>query len=97
MPRTLTSFDLSGRVKLTNDGSMRTPHGTLGNAIKKLRDERQWTQEKLAKKLGVSQGAVASFEGGRICPSVKTMKLLAVEFNVPIEFLLAHRRTLFAR
>lgn len=84
-------------ITLNNDGSMRTPHGTIGNAIKVLREERQWTQEQLGKRVGVTQSAVASWERGRICPSVRTAQLLALEFNVPLEFILAHRRTLFTR
>lgn len=82
-------------ITLTNDGTQRVPHGTIGMAIKKLRVERQITQEQLAKKVGVSQSAVASWEHGRICPSVKSVQLLAREFNVPASFILAHRRSLF--
>lgn len=66
-------------------------------AIKKLREERGLTQTKLAQKLGVDQSTVASWEMGRICPSVKRAKLLANVFRVPLEFILAHRRTLFEK
>jgi transcriptional regulator with XRE-family HTH domain len=83
-------------IKLTNDGSLRAPYGTLGNAIKVLREKRMWTQVQLAKRLGLTQSTVASYESTRILPSEKTLKKLASEFNVPIELLLAHRRTLFA-
>jgi transcriptional regulator with XRE-family HTH domain len=83
-------------ITLTNDGSLRAPHGTIANAIKTLRERRQWTQEQLATRINVTQSTVASYESGRICPSVKAAKLLAIEFNVPLEFILAHRRTLFA-
>jgi DNA-binding XRE family transcriptional regulator len=83
-------------ITLTNNGTLRAPHGTIGNAIRRLREERQWTQEQLAKRLNITQSAIASFESGRICPSIKTAKVMAIEFNVPLEFILAHRRTLFA-
>ncbi len=82
-------------ITLTNDGSFRAPHGTIGNAIRQLRQERQWTQEQLGKRVNRTQPAIASYESGRICPSLKTAQLMAIEFNVPLEFMLAHRRSLF--
>lgn len=81
----------------TNDGTFRAPHGTIGNAIRQLRMERGLTQEQLGKKCGVTQSGVASWESGRICPSVKKAQLLAITFNVPLEFILGHRKTLFRR
>ena len=84
-----------GHITLTNDGSLRAPHGTIGNAIRKLREERRWTQEQLGKRIGRCQSAIAAYEIGRICPSVKTAKLMSIEFDVPLEFILAHRRSLF--
>jgi transcriptional regulator with XRE-family HTH domain len=83
-------------ITLTNTGALRAPHGTIGNAIRRLRTDRQWTQDGLAKRVMVTQSAIASYESGRVCPSVKVAKLLALEFNVPLEFILAHRRTLFS-
>ena len=74
--------------------TQRTPHGTIGNAIRRLRKERRWTQVKLAEKVYVTQGAIAGFELGRIFPSHRTLVLMAIEFNVPLEFLEAHRRRL---
>ena len=83
-------------ITLTNDGSIRAPYGTVANAIKTLRTKRELSQQKLADKTGVTQSAVASWESGRTCPSVKRAKLLAIVFDVPLELILAHRRTLFA-
>lgn len=83
------------RITSTNDGSFRAPHGTIGNAIRNLRIERELTQDQLGKKVGVSQSGVASWESGRTCPSVKRAQLLAVVFNVPLEFILGHRKRLF--
>lgn len=84
-------------ITLSNDGSFRAPHGTIGNCIRQLRKRNNWTQERLAKKLGVTQSAVASYENERVCPSVKTLKVMAYELNVPIEFILAHRRSMFSK
>lgn len=85
------------QVTLYSDPTLRPPYGTIGNAVKKLREKQQWTQTQLAKRIRVSQSAVAAYEAGRICPSVKTVKLMALEFNVALEFLMAHKRSLFAR
>lgn len=82
-------------ITSTNDGSFRAPHGTIGNAIKNLRLERQLTQEQLAKKVGVTQSAVASWESGRTCPKTKKASLLSHVFNVPLEFILGHRKRMF--
>ena len=82
-------------ITLTNDGSLRAPHGTIGNAIRNLRKQRELTQAQLADKTNVSQSAVALWESGRTCPSVKRVRMLAVIFNVPLEFILGHRRNLF--
>lgn len=83
------------RITLAKD-TVRAPYGTLGNAIKTLREKRLWTQAQLAKRIGVTQPAITAYERGRICPSAMKTQLLAIELNVPIEMLLAHRRTLFA-
>lgn len=86
---------LMGHITSTNDGSFRAPYGTIGNAIKNLRLKHQLTQEQLAKKTGVTQSAIASWETGRTCPKTKRAQLLAVVFNVPLEFILGHRKRLF--
>ena len=75
----------------------RTPYGTFGIACRKLRMARGWTQVQLAKKLDVSQVSVAWYETGRNLPSSATMSKLSVLFGVPLEFLQAHKRTLFER
>ncbi len=82
-------------ITSTNDGTFRAPHGTIGNAIKHLRTKQQLTQEQLASKAECTQSAVASWESGRTCPSVKRAKMLAYVFNVPLEFILGHRKRLF--
>lgn len=57
--------------------------------------ERGWTQEQLAKKIYVTQSAIASYESGRMCPSVYRCKLLSMEFDCTLEFILGHRKRLF--
>jgi transcriptional regulator with XRE-family HTH domain len=82
-------------ITSTNDGSFRAPHGTIGNAIRHLRTKQGLTQEQLAKKCEVTQSAVASWESGRTCPKTRKASMLAYIFNVPLEFILGHRKKLF--
>lgn len=67
----------------------------MGNCIRVLREERNLTQWQLADKVGVSQSTVACWESGRMCPLRHRAETLAEVFNVPLAFLLAHRKRLF--
>lgn len=87
---------MASHLKLTNNGTHRAPYGSIGAAIKALREKNLWTQVQLAKKVDRTQSAIASYESGRICPSVETVRDLAYVFNVPLEMLLSHKRSLFA-
>lgn len=84
-------------IRSTNDGSFRAPYGTIGNAIKQLRLKQGLTQEQLAKKTDCTQSAVANWESGRTCPKVKKLTLMCILFNVPMEYMLGHRKTLFPK
>lgn len=95
MEQALSYEVIVSHITSTNDGSFRAPYGTIGNAIKNLRLKHFMTQVQLAKKLGVTQSAVASWELGRTCPKTKRAQMLAVIFNVPLEFILGHRKSLF--
>jgi transcriptional regulator with XRE-family HTH domain len=80
-----------------NQVPVRTPYGTLSNAIYRLRLDRQLTQVQLAKKIQRTQSAVASYESGRIKPSYETAKRIAQALNVSVDLLTCHERTLFAK
>ena len=57
--------------------------------IKKLREQRDMTQEQLAKKAGVTQGYIAQLEGGlRRNPSLPSLRKLARALGVPVTELL---------
>ena len=57
----------------------------LGDRIRKLRRERDWTQRDLAEKVGVDYKNVSNYEVGRLVPSLKTLQRLADAFGVSIE------------
>jgi len=56
---------------------------TLGEEIKELRLERDWTQNELAKRSGVDRGALASIETGKAKnPTTANLLKLARAFNI---------------
>lgn len=60
----------------------------LGERIKALRIEKQLTQKKLGKYLGVSEVSVRCWENGTKSPSMSAIILLANLFNVTTDYLL---------
>ena len=56
----------------------------VGQRIKRLRKERNWTQEMLGAKLGVKKAAVQKYESGRVVNlKQETIKKLTIIFDVP--------------
>ena len=50
--------------------------------IRQLREERGWSQELLARRLGVGQGTVSNWERGLKVPQPRTLLRLAELFDV---------------
>lgn len=61
---------------------------SIGNRLKKLREERGLTQEELGKIVGVSDKAVSTWENDIKVPRNKRLQNLADFFNVSVDFLL---------
>lgn len=57
----------------------------MNNRLKVLRAERDWSQEELAKRLGVSRQTVNSIENGRYDPSLPLAFKMAQLFDLAIE------------
>jgi putative transcriptional regulator len=55
------------------------------NRVKELRDERGWTQQELADKVGVSRQSINSIERDRYVPSLVLALTFARVFDCPIE------------
>ncbi len=53
--------------------------------IRQLREERGWTQETLARRLGVGQAAVSAWERGERLPRRRSILRLAELFGVSVE------------
>lgn len=57
----------------------------MKNKLKVLRAERDWTQEELAKRIGVSRQAINAVETGKYDPSLPMAFKLAQVFGFRIE------------
>ena len=60
-----------------------------GKFIKKLREEKKWTQEQLANKIPLGRDAVSKWENGKSLPDISALQRLSEIFSVSIEELLA--------
>lgn len=66
----------------------------FGEIIKKLRIEKNWTQEYVAKKLNISVGALSRYETGMYEPkSLDLVKDFAELFSVSTDYLLGKTNT----
>ena len=73
-------------LKYIKEGSgSQTFKKTLGEVIKKHREDKGFTQEMLAERLGVSRQAVSKWEKGTTEPSTSNLFALAKVFDMPIE------------
>lgn len=61
----------------------------LSDNIKKLREERNLTQQQLADKLYVSRQTICRWENGSRCPDLITAKKLALELGVSMDDLVS--------
>jgi putative transcriptional regulator len=57
----------------------------MNNRLKVLRAERDWSQQDLAERLGVSRQSVNAIETGRYDPSLPLAFKIADVFGIPIE------------
>lgn len=57
----------------------------IRNRVKELRGERGWTQEELAKAVGVSRQSINSIERGRYVPSLALALTFAKVFARPTD------------
>ena len=65
--------------------------------LKRLRVEKQMTQDEMAEKLFVTRQAVSRWETGETMPNVEMLKQLSILFDVSINTLLGAPRKLFCQ
>lgn len=66
---------------LDSDGRLER---TIGQQVKKYRQEMALTNSELARNAGISQGMLSKIENGQISPSLATLRALAAALNVPL-------------
>lgn len=64
----------------------------IGKFIAALRRQSGLTQEKLGEKIGVTNKTISRWENGNYMPDIEMLQLLAKEFDVSINELLAGKR-----
>ena len=60
----------------------------FGQILQRLRNEKRWSQSKLAEKLGLSASQVANYEMGRRLPSLQILIDMARILGVSTDYLL---------
>lgn len=60
----------------------------FGKRLKKLREEKELTQNQLGKLVNLSQQTIGHYEVGRAKPDLETLKMFSEIFNVTIDYLL---------
>ncbi|AKJ31249.1 XRE family transcriptional regulator [Caldimonas brevitalea] len=64
----------------------------VGDHLKRLRRQRRWSLERLARASGVSRAMLGQLEQGRSVPSVRTLWLIAASLDVSLTSFLQPRR-----
>jgi putative transcriptional regulator len=59
----------------------------MKNRLKVLRAEKNWTQEELGKRVGVSRQAINALETEKHDPSLDLAYRIAIEFGVSVEII----------
>lgn len=65
----------------------------FSTVLKQLREDRDLTQEELAKKLNISRSRLASYEQGQREPDLELLETIADFFNVDLDYLLGRATT----
>jgi len=60
---------------------------TLGDRIKRLRQERGWSQAQLSQKLKIHQKQISGYERGIHAPSIDLLIKLTEIFNVSLDYI----------
>lgn len=61
---------------------------TLGERLRLLREERDWTQRQAANIFGITSGALSNYERGKRSPDIHTLKKIADVYGTSVDYLL---------
>ncbi|MCQ6544099.1 helix-turn-helix domain-containing protein [Bacillus wiedmannii] len=67
---------------------------SLGQQLKKLRESKGFSQEDVAKKIGIMRQAVYKWENDKSCPDIENLILLSEMYNVTLDELIKGNRNL---
>ena len=68
--------------------TIRNKNMKMGDKIRLLRAEMDWSQRELAEKIGADQAQISQYERGESIPSIGLLKRLVNVFNVTTDYLL---------
>ena len=68
---------------------------SIGENIRRIRDAKGWSQEKLAEKIGVSFQAISSWERDEYMPELNTFIKLTEALEVPSDYILKDKTVTF--
>ncbi|NSL49884.1 helix-turn-helix transcriptional regulator, partial len=63
---------------------------TFGDKLKKIRTERNMSQEELGELLGTSKQVISRYETNQRTPKITVVEEYARKLNVPLEYLVNH-------
>lgn len=61
------------------------PHKTVGNRLREVRENKGWTQARLAEEVGVARQSIISIEKGRFLPTIETALGISAALGHPLE------------
>ncbi|CAM4142839.1 transcriptional regulator [Bacillus wiedmannii] len=67
---------------------------SLGQQLKRLRESKGFSQEDVAKKIGVTRQAVYKWENDKSCPDIENLILLSEMYNVTLDELIKGNQNL---
>jgi len=79
---------LEDKLKNVENKNQLIDDKTIGERIKKIREQRSLTQSKLASKADISQSFLSDIENGRKSPTLRTIRLIAKAFDLSIRNLI---------
>ncbi len=65
---------------------------TVGDRIRRLREQRLLTQRELAERAGIGPVTLHRIESGKVVPRLRTLRRLAEALGIPPEALAPHNR-----
>jgi transcriptional regulator with XRE-family HTH domain len=65
----------------------------LGEKLKYLRKQHNWTQEQLAQHLNISRSQISKWENGELLPDVQSLQKLSNLYQVSVDFLIGKHTT----